>query len=227
MIILKFTDNIISKNNKRKRKTERVERASFIIDNKIFNIYTVPKSIINDRNIHRLINSNKGEIIALNSDSSIPKKFLYSPDNYFQRAIISTLIKLIKANKAEYKSVCVKTVDFNNADEFYELASVSKSLTLVTVANKNVEQFIKNCFVNYGMVVTRSDTVDKSYNIIINLDDIDDNAKLIGEFNGFSKLIYPNIEYFKVNESVEKLLNLGVPLPLACSVIYGNKALVK
>ncbi|MGN0526015.1 MAG: hypothetical protein ACI4IF_01125 [Acutalibacteraceae bacterium] len=222
MIILRFVNSMKPKSNKRKRIKERIERESFIINRKIFNIYTIPKSNENDRNIQHLISSNKGNVIILNKEDFVPKEFLYSPNQYFQRAVVSTLTKIIKLNKAEYKSVCLKVNDFKITNELYELAETAKKLVITTEKSKNIELFTEKCFVNYGLVVTRSDSIDYNCNVIIDLDKIDDSAKLIGDFNGLSKLIYPNNEYFKVNENVERILDLGISLPLACSLIYGD-----
>ncbi len=168
-------------------------------------------------NLERLLNTFKGDILcsANVSEKLVPVEFRFDCEQYFKRALLSSLINNL-GESARHLSICIKDSAFVFSDEYLTLANCVKSFTLVSKENKAVVEFSSRCFEEYGNFITISDEV-VSADLIVNFKNLETDGKTLIIRDGRNQLLYPDPRYFVVKEDLLPLVNMGINPKIVCS----------
>ena len=230
LLILNFIEEkvVVRKSVFKKRK---------MLNKKIFNRYSIEVNgknvIVLDLTINDLCNENVLSLLKIYkrrvlvsekyNDSDILKDYVYIPKEYYQRALLSSLVNQIKTVNKEWKNIYIKTEFFSPFKELYELVRISKTVSIITEPNSYTEKFLNDCYYEYGAIVN----VKEDYSILKNgvcldLDEIDSNGKLMININGKDFLLYPDMRYYENRPEYQILSPYNIEHRLICSA-FSNK----
>lgn len=197
-----------------------INRSSLCINGKTVITLELPFSKMNCDDVIKLLNIHKGQVLASEKYNGIDnlKGYIFSPKEYYQRAVVSSLINQMKNLNKELETVCIKTAEFVPFKELFEIVRISKSVVLIAPKNIFTNKFLSDCYYEYGAVVTVKGGADSlKYDVFLDLDEIDDKGKLMISVKGKSFLLYPDISYFQDNIEYQKLLPFNIEHNKICA----------
>lgn len=228
MLILDFVDERenIKKQKKRfykKRATKNdreLKRYSIKVNEKVVVVLELAQKDLKSSDVLTLLKIYKGRVLVSTKyqNEEILKEYLYNPQDYYQRALLSSIINQIKSVNRAWKTIAVKIDDFSPFKEFYELVSVSKEVTILTEENAYTEKLIRDCYYEYGAIVNVKNEIS-IYNkdVFIDLNEVDYNGKLMINVNGKDLLLYPDNSYFDDCIEYQKLLAYNIDHNIICA----------
>lgn len=216
----KFTKTKFKK-KKSQKNTKEFKRYSINVNGKTVVVLDLPKDKIASVDVLPLLKIYKGRVLISNENKSCEelKEYLYNPKEYYQRAILSSLINQIKTVNKEWKNICIKVDRFTPFSEFFELVKISKKFNLITTnVNLQTQKFIKQCYYEYGAIiyVNKGNNID-NYAVFANLDEVDEKGKLMICVHGKNYLLYPDVSYFNDLEEYQKLREFNIEHNLICA----------
>lgn len=226
MLILKLTDERDKKTKGIFRKRiicenqEEIKRHSVNVNGKNVIVVELPKQKIESEDILTLLRIYKGRVLVSKDDSKIKalKESLFSPEEYYQRAVLSSLINQIKSFNNEWKNICIKTENFKPFKELFEIVKISKSVTLITKENTESDKFLSDCYYEYGSVIrVKGEDQFLKCDVFLNLDETDDRGKLIINVKGKDFLLYPDVSYFQDKTEYKELLPFNIEHNIICA----------
>ncbi len=203
-----------------KENNKELKRYSVNVNGRNVTILEITKKDLKKDDVLTLLKIYKGRVLVSerfmgNEDL---KEYLHSPKEYYQRALLSSLINQIKTVNREWKNIAVKTECFTPFKEFYELVRISKAVSIFTEANSYTDKFLNDCYYEYGAIVSvKKEITSTKSDICLNLDKIDNNGKLMINAKGKDFLLYPDIRYFDICSEYQKLSQYNIEHNLICS----------
>ena len=207
----------------RKKSTENnkeLKRYSVNVNGVNLTVLELTENDLNNEDVLTFLRIYKGRVLVSEKfkEKEVLKKYLYLPDEYYQRALLSSLINQIETVNRGWKSVAVKIVEFTPHKEFYELVRLTKSVTLITPNNLYTEKFLKDCYYEYGAIVTvKKESVLTKNIVYLDLNEVDNNGRLMINAKGKNLLLYPDIKYFENRSEYQKLAPYNLEHNLICS----------
>ncbi len=192
---------------------EIIKRYSVDINGKDVVVLELSEHKLNSEDALMLLKIYKGRVLVSEEkkDLSVLQQYLFSPKEYYKRAILSSLINQIKCMNNEWKNICIKTELFSYFKELLEVVRISKKVILLTKANSETDRFLNDCYYEYGSVVTVKEENDCiKYDVFLDLDEIDDKGRLMITVKDKNFLMYPDISYFESNVEYQKLLPFSI-----------------
>lgn len=225
MLILKFNEERerFKKSEKRfykKVKNNEYKRYSLNINGKAAIVLELTEKDLQCEDVLTLLKIYKGRVLVSSAyaDEEILKEYLFNPRDYYQRALLSSLVNQMKTVNKDWKNVSVKIDDFTPFKEFYELVRISKTVTIITNSNVFTYKFLKECYYEYGAIVTvKKDVSTEMSDVFLDLNEIDNNGKLMINVKGKEFLLYPDTRYFDNYVEYQKLLPFQIEHNIICS----------
>ncbi len=230
MLVLKFNDekDNIKKEKRRfslKTRNEEFIRYSINVNGKNAVVLELRKKDLQCEEVLRLLKIYKGRVLVSSKymNEEILNDYIYNPQEYYLRASLSSLVNQIKSVNKDWKNICVKIKSFFPFKEFYELVRISKAVTILTEANAYTHKFSKECYYDFGAIVSvKKEIPTNKFDIILDLDSIDNNGKLMINVNGKEFLLYPDMRFFENNTEYQKLLQYNIEHNIICAA-FSNK----
>lgn len=209
-----FRKKDIEKNNGLKRNSINVNGRNVIV-------LEITEKDLKKEDVLTLLKIYKGRVLIPEKyrETDMLTEYLYSPKEYYQRAILSSFANQIKSINKEWKNIVIKTDSFTPFREFYEIVRLSKKVTLITGANTNTEKFLNDCYYEYGAIVylKKEFALTVINDVYLDLDKIEPNGKLMINVNGKDFLLYPDTTYFENQPEYQKLVQYNIDQNLICS----------
>ncbi len=228
LIIKMLSENNEKTTRKRKRKKNEavINRYSVNINTSNLTVIELPPSELNNPDVKKLININKGEIL-LSEDvlkNTIPEEYLFNPKTYFNKALLSSLSKQMLFLKENYQSVCIIYPDFEPQTSMLEIVRYARTFTLITKQTPLTEKFKEECFYNYGAIISVKETEPEinKYDIYADFNKTDENAKLMLYLRGLSTLLNADPDYFQYKSGLDVITSYGIDNKTACAAFYKN-----
>ena len=229
MLILNFYDEIENRKNKRfgirNKKNKDIKRYSININGKNAIVLELIKKDLQYEEVLKLLEIYKGRVLVSSKfkNEYILKEYVYNPHEYYMRASLSSLVNQIKSFNKEWKSICIKVERFLPFKEFYELVRISKNVTILTESNMHTRKFSKDCFYDFGAIVSvKTELQTNEFDVFLDLDSIDSKGKLIINVSRKEFLLYPDMKYFENNTEYQKLLPYNIEHNIICAA-FSNK----
>ncbi len=233
MLILKFDDEREKIDNTKKRlfkksralRNNELKRYSINVNGKAAIVLELTEKDLQYEEVLTLLKIYKGRVLVTSKykNEEILKEYLYSPKEYYQRALISSLVNQIKSVNKDWKNICVKIKSFFPFKEFYELVRISKAVAILTEANAYTHKFSEDCYYDFGAIVSvKTEISTNKFDIILDLDSIDNNGKLMINVKGKEFLLYPDMRFFENNTEYQKLLQYNIEHNIICAA-FSNK----
>lgn len=233
LLVLNFINEREKTENTKKRffkknrtsNENELNRFSINVNGKNAIVLELRKKDLQCEDVLRLLKIYKGRVLVASKykNEEILKEYLYSPKEYYQRALISSLVNQIKSVNKDWKNICVKIKSFFPFKEFYELVRISKAVAILTEANAYTHKFSKDCYYDFGAIVSvKTEISTNKFDIILDLDSIDDNGKLMINVKGKEFLLYPDMRFFENNTEYQKLLQCNIEHNIICAA-FSNK----
>ncbi len=229
MLILSFVgerENDVKKKRyilrkKRVRKNELLNRYSMIVKGKSVLVLELNEPGLKSEDVQMLLKMYKGRVLVSekykNHDEL--RAYLYSPKAYYQRALLSSLVNQIRNINKEWGNICIKTDDFYSFKELYELVRITKNVVIIGERNNYTDKFIKDCFYEYGAIVSvRNDCFDMGKCIVVDLDEIDDSKKLLIKVCSKEFVLYSDARFFESCQEYQKLMPFDLAFNEICAV---------
>ncbi len=233
MLLLDFVDEreLLKKQKRkifRKKESEKnsvIKRDSINVNGKNVTILELSERDLEKEDVLTLLKIYKGKVLVSEKfkKKDLLKEYLYSPEKYYQRALLSSLINQVKTVNREWKFVVVKISGFSPFKEFYELVRISKSVIIITETNSSIEKFLNDCYYEYGAIVSiKKENISIKNDVYLDLDIFDSNGKLMINAKGKEFLLYPDIRYFENCSEYQKLAPYNIEYNIICSA-FSNK----
>ena len=225
MLILKFNDERESFKKPKKRfykkvKINEYKRYSLNINGKTVIVLELMEKDLQCEDVLTLLKIYKGRVLVSSAyaDEEILKEYLFSPRDYYQRALLSSLVNQMKTVNKDWKNVYVKIDGFTPFKEFYELVRISKTVTIITNSNVFTHKFLKDCYYEYGAIVAvKKDAATEMEGVFLDLNEIDNNGKLMINVKGKEFLLYPDTRYFDNSGEYQKLSAYNIEHNIICA----------
>ena len=224
--------NFINKNEEKERIKKRFFKNSRVLNKNDLNRYSVcvnGKNVIvlelTERDLTRddvlkLLKIYQGRVLVSEKYKNYEplKEYLFSSKEYYQRALISSLVNQIKTVNKEWKNICIKTENFVPFKELYELMRISKKIVIIAKNNCFTEKFSKDCYYEYGAIVSVKNGISGlEYDVFLDLDEVDNSGKLMIKVNHKDFILYPDMRYFENCREYQKLLSFNIEYNIICS----------
>jgi len=228
LLILNFNNERVKTKNNKKRvfkknrglKNNELNRYSINVKGKTAIVLELSEKDLEYDEVLTLLQIYKGRVLVPSEYANIEllKDFLYNPNEYYQRALLSSLINQMKTVNRDWKNICIKTEKFSLFKEFYELVRISKKVTFLTEPNAYTERLIRDCYYEYGAIVSvKIDEEKHKFDVSLDLDKIDDKGKLMINVKDRDFLLYPDVRYFENQTEYQKLLPFQIEHNIICS----------
>lgn len=199
----------------RKKKNNDIEypsRQNIKINNKPVCVLHIREKDLDNYQVQKLLNNYRGKVLVPEKNKDLfDANILFNTHWFFQRALLSSLIKHLHYIDAVNRSVFIKVDSFKICDEFYEIVRLSKKVVFCTADCEGFQIFRSLCYEKFGaVIVLKAFSCYEEYGIVMDLDLIDEQGKLIIDFLGKNTLIYPDATFFYTNETVQRLVYMGV-----------------
>lgn len=233
MLVLNFSDERedVEKNKKhffkkhRKNNNNKINRYSINVNGKNVLVLELTEKDLLKEDVRALLKIYKGRVLMPEKYKNFEgvKEYLYSPKEYYQRALISSLVNQIKTVNKDWKNICIRTENFEPLKELYELVRISKKVTIIGENNLHTEKFSKDCYYEYGAIVSvKREISGLKYDVFLNLDEVDNSGKLMINVNTKDFILYPDTRYFESCTEYQKLVAFCLDYNTICSV-FSNK----
>ncbi len=233
MLVLKFIDERedVEKNKKhffnkgRKIQNNKINRYSININGKNVLVLELREKDLLREDVLTLLKVYKDRVLVSEKYKNFEmlKEYIYSPKEYYQRALISSLVNQMKTVNKDWKNICIKTERFLPFKELYELVRISKKVTIIAENNSYTEKFSKDCYYEYGAIISvKKDDSKLRNDAYLDLDKVDDSGKLMINVNTKDFILYPDARYFEICPEYEKLLSFDIEHNIICAV-FSNK----
>ncbi len=213
------TKKRIFKKNKALKKNE-LNRYSINIKGKNILVLDLSEKDLMREDVITLLKIYKGRVLVpskYQNEENI-ESYLFNPKEYYQRALLSSLINQIKTVNKDWKNLCVKTEKFSPYKELYEIVRISKTVSIITSDNPYTDKFKKECYYEYGAIVSvKNDEEKHKFDIFLDLDKIDNKGKLMINVKEKEFLLYPDVRYFENKPDYQKLLPFNIEHNIICS----------
>lgn len=213
------------KRNKRKPKST-IERQSLKLGREIHTILKMPVCECENPEFKRLKNFYKGKILVpVNTEiQTALDGFLFDPKQYYKRALLSSLNKILSENANKYGTVCISDSEFLITREYTNTAKIVKNLVLITQKNINTQKFADYCYFNLGSVPQIKEcAVFYDWDIFLNFDRIFDDATVQIHFKDGKKILHPDSDYFVCDESFYNIISCGILVKTVCAAFEVKK----
>lgn len=227
MLILYFVDeNVFSENKKRKfsrkkkcEKKNEIRRYSIIVNGKNVVVLELTEKDLENEDVLTILKVYKSRVLvsARYAEKGILNEYLYNPNEYYKRALLSSFVNQVKTVNKDWKNILIKTHDFKPFREFYDIVRLSKKVTILTEATAYTESFIKACYYEYGAIVNVSDDGKIKSDVFLDLDKIDKSGKLMINVKGKDFLLYPDTSFFENSEEYQKLNMYNIDYNIMCA----------
>lgn len=227
MLILHFPDERerIEKNQRRffrknDFKNSETKRYSFNVNGRNVIILEITEKDLKREDVRTLLRIYRGRVLVSSDycDNDLLGEFVFSPKEYYQRALLSSLCRQIKTVNKDWKNICVKIKCFLPFREFYELVKLSKTVTVITENNAYTDKFLNECYYEYGAVVSfKNEIIAPKSDVYLNLDEIDEKGKLMINMNGRECILYSDADYFDGCPEYQKLYQFNIEHNVICS----------
>ncbi len=228
MLILDFVDEIglVKESKKRllkKRKNEKnsgIKRYNINVNARNVTILEITEKDLKKDDVLTLLKVYKGRVLVPEKykENENLKDYLYSPKEYYQRAMLSSLINQIKTINKEWKNICIKIDEFSPYKELYEIVRISKTVSVITLDNQFTEKFKKECYYEYGTFISVKDDESKcKSDVFLDLDAVDNNGRLMIKVKEKEFLLYPDMRYFENQPYYQILLPFNIEHNIICS----------
>lgn len=233
MLVLDFVDERedikrLKKRFYRKKEFKRADdlkRYSVNVNGKTVIVLELTEKDLQSEDVLTLLKIYKGRLLVASkySNKELLKEYLFSSSEYYQRALLSSLINQIKTVNKDWKNICIKTEVFSPFKELYELVKISKTVSIITANNVLTDVFLKKCYYEYGAIVSLKNEINpQKTDVFLDLDVIDDNGKLMINIKGKDYLLYPDTRYFEGCVEYQKLSEYNIEHNIICSA-FSNK----
>lgn len=228
MLLLNFCERPKEEFKKKRRVFKKknyepiFKRERVIIGDKSIYILSLSKSYLDDESFKTLLKSYKGKVIVEKENQElIPEEFLYKADDYYCKALLSSLIKRIKVENVGNRNVLIKLCEFHSCEELFELVMIAKRVVFCFGKENDFDRFYEECYNQYGSVVrVLSDCrCANDYNFFLDLTEIDYDGKAQVLTDGVPSVLYPDNSYFRKDKNTDLLSKLGIDFKIACAVI--------
>ncbi len=213
------TKKRLFKNNRTIKKTE-LKRDSVSVNGKNVIVLELTEKDLMREDVITLLKIYNGRVLVPSKYQNVEKieKYLFKPKEYYQRALLSSLINQIKTVNKDWKNICIKTEEFKPYKELYEIVRISKTVEIITTNNSFTEIFKNECYYEYGAIVSvKIDEAKHKFDVFLDLDKIDDKGKLMINVKDREFLLYPDVRYFENQSEYQKLLSFNIDHNIICS----------
>ena len=224
MLVIKLIDNVKEskfKFFKKKKRQEVSKKESFVCCNEVFTIIEVSEKNLCSAELKGLLNRYSGAVIfpeKLENDEKI-QRYKFDSSSYFSRAYLSATTVFFKANSED--KLCVYIDNFRFCREWLELAALCRAIVIMGAVNADLKRFCGFCKTELGLVPQINDgaLLTQDY-VSVNLNNINvAEGFIVLSKNEKELVLYPDTEYFKENESVKKLIEIGIAKNTACAAV--------
>ena len=221
MLILNFTEE-----NKHKsfwfrpKKEYQLDMTSFVCNKNIFYVVNLTENDLNEKEVISLLDKYKGFVLDTNDDKINKKisKYFFDGRLYYKRAFVSSLANKLKA--FDIVNLCVYDDDFHFSSEWIEVAQKCKAVSVIGKSNIELEKFSDFCFMEYGLnVFVNEQPFQDNSTIYVDLNTLNRQKSLSFTYAKTTVELIADKKYFIINESVKKLVSLGVSRELACAAV--------
>ena len=226
MLVLYFVDGNVNCEKKksfgRKRNCtikSELKRYSINVNGKNVIILELTEKDLENDDVLTILKVYKGRIFVSPryEENALLKEYLYNPEEYYQRALLSSFINQIKTDNKGWKNILIKICCFKPFKEFYEIVRLSKTVTILTEASTYTEDFIRSCYYGYGAIVNVSNEKNLISDVYFDLDKIDKSGKLMINVKGKDFLLYPDISFFENSDEYHKLSLYNIDYNTMCA----------
>lgn len=232
LLILNFVDDNDTKKKQKKLFSKKklsnskseFKRYSLNVNGKNAIVLDLTEKDLHNDDILMLLKIYKGRVLVSTEyqNNSILNDYIFNPREYYQRALLSSLINQMKTVNKEWKTVCLKIESFNSSTELYELVKISKRVNIITNQNALTDSFTKACYYEYGAVITFKDITTDKFDVFLNLDEIDDRGRLMINAGSKEYLLYSAMKYFEFCSEYQKLSQYNIEHNIICSAFSGQ-----
>lgn len=200
-------------------KLEDIKRYSINVNGKTVTVLELSASEIGNDDFLSLLKIYKGRVLVSEEyyRNDILKDYLFDPREYYKRAILSSFKNQIRTVRKDWNNVCIKTDEFSPFKELFEIVKISKTLTLVTQRSTLTDEFVNECYYEFGAIIFLKEACPLQTDVFLNLDLIDAKGKLMINVRGREFILYPDATYFDGNEEYQKLLMFNVDHNKICA----------
>ncbi len=206
---------------KKKLKSERdFKRYSVNVNGKNAIVLELTEKDLHSEDVLTLLKIYKGRVLVSSkyANNELLNEYVFSPKEYYQRALLSSLINQIKTVNRDWKNICIKIKSFSPFKELYELVRISKTVTMITPDNALTDKFLKECYYEYGTVVSfKNEITAQRYDVFLDLDEVDNKGKLMINVNGKEFLLYSDTRYFENCSEYQKLFPFNMEHNIICA----------
>lgn len=230
MLILRFVEKRAKEKRKRffyrkRLNNDTLNRYSIIVKGKSVSVLELNEEMLKNESVQMLLKMYKGRALASGKYKNYDelKDYLFSPKLYYQRALLSSLVNQISRVNKDWENICIKTSEFFPFKELYELVRITKRVTIIGESNCYTDKFLKDCYYQYGAIVSvRNDCLEKANCVFIDLDGVDNSRRLI--INAYSKAftLYSDVRYFEESEEYQKVLPFDLDYCEICAAFSGK-----
>lgn len=188
-------------------KAKDIKRYSININGKNVIVLELPGNEIGSKDVLSLLKVYNGRVLVPQNyyHNEILKTYLFDPNEYFKRAILSSLKNQIRTVCKDWKNVCIKTNEFSPSKELFEIVKISKSLTLLTTKSRLTEEFVNECYYELGAIVFIKESSPLYADVFLDLEQIDSKGQLTVSAKGREHILYTDASYFEDKDEYKKL----------------------
>ena len=224
MLILKLTDErplLQKKRLFRKQKQQMIFTRNNITVNGKTHIYIeYPQCMTDEEEFSVLLSRYTGKIVLCNSGNNtiIDKSFLFNPEEYYVRALLSALSKYVATLADKNITLGIRMSTFLDNSESYQVVKVAKRVVFISPETPITQRFKSVCYTTYGAYVNFDSTcVNGNFDIYVDFNMIDEQGKLFINIKGVPTVLYPDPTYFILGEGMSYLVDLGINEKIACA----------
>ena len=227
LLVLDFVEDkkeikIQKKGFRKKRHTRNeneLKRYSLNINGRNVIVLELTEGDLHNEDVLKLLRIYKGRVLTSieKQINSILKEYTFNPKEYYQRALLSSLINQMKSVNKGWRTVSLKLEEFYPHKELYELVKISKRVNIITIENALTDKFAKECYYEYGAIITFRECDSFKYDVYLNLDEIDSNGRLMINAGGRDCLLYSDMKYFEDCTEYQKLNQFNIDHNIICS----------
>ncbi len=221
MLILNFTEENKRKSFRFRHKKEyQLNITSFVCNKNIFYVVNLTENDLKEKEVISLLNKYKGFVLDTNNDKINKKisKYLFDGRLYYKRALVSSLADKLK--DLDILNLCVYDDDFHFSSEWIGVAQKCKTISVLGKSNIELKKFSDFCFMEYGLnVFVNEQPFRDNSTIYVDLNILNRQKSVSVTYAKTTVELLMDKKYFVINESVKKLVSLGVSQGIACAAV--------